>query len=867
MKEAKKNYRIYDNNGDEYVVAVTDREALSLDLDANKVYRLLVKLKKSGEKPISRWHDSVAGNSTVETNLSAEWRPSHQRKKATAKSAAQSVPPHGRASGKTGADWPNDDSVHIFLRVCQQFSDELQCKQLPLKFWQKISDILYVSEKLDYSAEQLREKMRNLKRTYEAKKKLYSTSSIIANRWPFLEDMHKIFDGACGLLPTSCVSVPRGFETATQCITVDTLVIPLSESPLPSSRVSGRELFDTATQFKEPGGNVDALVTPPSESPLPSSSVSGLEFFDTATQLKEPGINVDALVTPPSESPLPSSSVSGLEFFDTATQFKELGISVDHVSPSETPPILPVARSLSLPKKSGDEVLRDANYNVELSVSGLEDAYDAGVSVLPELLDTTTKSGVLFRNSKSQASITKDDEQNDVIVGGSSDCLMVSDVHEDSNENSIQDLGVHQVSFAKFGEGTSRDAFLSFLSTSSKAPQGSNRIHDQSNVAKTVNTSTRVVPPKTALLSASTYSLFEQTGIVASTPSNRGTPPKKKGTSGRATYSPQKSKPRTPKRKIAAIHLVWNTDVTKAFMECCLSRKHCFQVDLTDIPISVWKDIREELLQSGHDIPWEHLRAKYNNMHAYFSKALANGGMTGGIPWSYFSSFCAIFDIDADEFECVNSSHELVQEELQSRTKWNKERERLLICLYADRKPKFDSCKCPIRHATLYNEIAMDMKMHDVQVSAKDCRAHMDSLLDQFRRAYDAANKTGGCAPEFPFYDEFLDMFKNSPILEAPVAISIGKGMTFSRNGVKETEPVQRTSRTRPSTSGGEPNKATKKGYAYKSAIVQEQPSRQDKLAQQVERMTDIFKNNSVEKLNLFRELVKNISELNKRTG
>ena len=110
---------------------------------------------------------------------------------------------------------------------------------------------------------------------------------------------------------------------------------------------------------------------------------------------------------------------------------------------------------------------------------------------------------------------------------------------------------------------------------------------------------------------------------------------------------PNKPKPaRTPNRRVAAVKLVWDLDLTKTFMDACVAKKEELRKEI--IPISVWKEMSDTLKCAGYDKSWDLIRAKYENMKNYFSRALENGGMQGGIRWPYYSSFCEIYELDAE---------------------------------------------------------------------------------------------------------------------------------------------------------------------------------------------------------------------------
>lgn len=142
------------------------------------------------------------------------------------------------------------------------------------------------------------------------------------------------------------------------------------------------------------------------------------------------------------------------------------------------------------------------------------------------------------------------------------------------------------------------------------------------------------------------------------------------------------------------------------------------------------------------------------------------------------------------------------------------------------------------------------MNLHDIQVTGTQCKNRMKSLIQTFNKAYDTQRGTGAGAPEFEYYNEFLNIFKGSPCLEAPVCASVGRGLTMTIEG-KKVEEAPSHSRTRQKAE-------KKKTYNYKSAVTMQAraPAPQDQLAVEVKRMTDIYDEKSNAKLALFKQLV-----------
>ncbi|KAJ1528186.1 hypothetical protein ONE63_008098 [Megalurothrips usitatus] len=103
-------------------------------------------------------------------------------------SLSSEVPMPSRAKGKTGARWTKED-CRTFLHECLEYQKELQLRVVPSFVYEKLSDKLW-SVGLNFSAEMLKEKLRNLKRSYsEAKRGKHN-----GQFWEYYNDMSKIYD-------------------------------------------------------------------------------------------------------------------------------------------------------------------------------------------------------------------------------------------------------------------------------------------------------------------------------------------------------------------------------------------------------------------------------------------------------------------------------------------------------------------------------------------------------------------------------------------------------------------------------------------------------------------------------------------------
>jgi len=96
-----------------------------------------------------------------------------------------------RAKGKTGAVWPRDKTKK-FLETCLPYAEQLRCTYVQESLWQHISDVLYATDcyGLNYSSQQLREKMRLFKNYFSNTK----VGKFGGRRWEFFSLMEELLD-------------------------------------------------------------------------------------------------------------------------------------------------------------------------------------------------------------------------------------------------------------------------------------------------------------------------------------------------------------------------------------------------------------------------------------------------------------------------------------------------------------------------------------------------------------------------------------------------------------------------------------------------------------------------------------------------
>ncbi|KAE8739895.1 hypothetical protein FOCC_FOCC014594 [Frankliniella occidentalis] len=171
--------------------------------DHIKRYRLLAELK-SNQEPVRRWdRSSVASPARVRSGADAE-------PNVIAGPSPQCRPQSSRAQGKTGAVWKGN-TTYKFLQVCAPFRKWVRPKIVPEPMWQILSDKLYYGpDNLDYSWEQLKEKIRNLKSSFKKAKDRITKNGSIIGKWCFSPDLLYDQQSNCELTAT------EGFGSASQ---------------------------------------------------------------------------------------------------------------------------------------------------------------------------------------------------------------------------------------------------------------------------------------------------------------------------------------------------------------------------------------------------------------------------------------------------------------------------------------------------------------------------------------------------------------------------------------------------------------------------------------------------------------------------
>lgn len=110
-----------------------------------------------------------------------------------------------RATGRYGAVWGENASTLLDILCNVEDKQQLREKRVKREVWQELSDTLF-SIGLDYSPDQIREKVKNLKNTFsEAKKGKHR-----GNGWEHFKSMEIIYDLPFDTAVTTPLVAPLG---------------------------------------------------------------------------------------------------------------------------------------------------------------------------------------------------------------------------------------------------------------------------------------------------------------------------------------------------------------------------------------------------------------------------------------------------------------------------------------------------------------------------------------------------------------------------------------------------------------------------------------------------------------------------------
>ncbi|KAJ1520371.1 hypothetical protein ONE63_003506 [Megalurothrips usitatus] len=242
----------------------------------------------------------------------------------------------------------------------------------------------------------------------------------------------------------------------------------------------------------------------------------------------------------------------------------------------------------------------------------------------------------------------------------------------------------------------------------------------------------------------------------------------------------------------------WPEKAVRLFVKECVNRKGYVQV--SNVPNKVWKEMQVCLLAEGFSLKWEQCREKFFNMNKLFEgRLLQCNGVMSGVVWPYYEDFLNIHDVPEDfSYQVLHVQNDDIEEdsldllfsedgarkkETTASTKiWPEGGQKVndLVNEYAKRKQLFESTKSPIRHNTLWRDIAAEMIKMNYQVTLPQCKRKMNDLLMEFKRYYDASKRTGAGACTWSLYGKFLQMYKGNPVLKPPYSAAAGSSFRYS---------------------------------------------------------------------------------------
>lgn len=120
-----------------------------------------------------------------------------------------------------------------------------------------------------------------------------------------------------------------------------------------------------------------------------------------------------------------------------------------------------------------------------------------------------------------------------------------------------------------------------------------------------------------------------------------------------------------------------------------------------------------------------------------------------------------------------------------------------LLTLYEDRKHLFNRTQSTLRHISIFNDIASDMRSFEYNMTGTQCKELMGRLLMRYRAENDNNLRTGSGRQEWPFFQRMVDIFGKTSCIIAPVCVSTG--LQHSRKILGEDRATEaRQTRTRP---------------------------------------------------------------------
>jgi L-rhamnose mutarotase len=123
---------------------------------------------------------------------------------------------------------------------------------------------------------------------------------------------------------------------------------------------------------------------------------------------------------------------------------------------------------------------------------------------------------------------------------------------------------------------------------------------------------------------------------------------------------------------------------------------------------------------------------------------------------------------------------------------WNKNEERLLISLYAERKKDFKSCK---RHESIWQDISVALNKKGIVATSTQTKNKWNNLLKTYCEDIDSQNRTGDVRSKCPHYKELDDIFgKDSNVRPEKTVDSLPGPSTCSNS--TSIEPAENPPRT-----------------------------------------------------------------------
>ncbi|KAK3920820.1 Zinc finger and SCAN domain-containing protein 29 [Frankliniella fusca] len=152
------DYSLVAEDGQIFTARITAREAAIYDIDHHKRYRLLKQLIDQQVKPTGKWDEILSSSDSMSSQLIPQSTPTSDPGS------------NGSGDGKTGAFWKGN-STDKLLQVCMPYRKWLRStRTVSDEMYHLLARELKDKHSWDFNFRQIKEKLRNLRRTFKKNK-------------------------------------------------------------------------------------------------------------------------------------------------------------------------------------------------------------------------------------------------------------------------------------------------------------------------------------------------------------------------------------------------------------------------------------------------------------------------------------------------------------------------------------------------------------------------------------------------------------------------------------------------------------------------------------------------------------------------